>query len=447
MKICVVGAGYVGLVSGACFAEFGHDVTCVDTDAEKVARLVQGEIPIYEPGLDTLVARNIRQGSLHFSTSLDPVVGESDVVFIAVGTPTSRRGSGYADMGYVHAAAKDIAPLLQGYTVIVNKSTVPVGSARQVARIIADENSQANFDVASNPEFLREGMAIDDFMKPDRVVIGSDSESAKKVLAEVYRPLENDHPCVIYMNQESAELVKYASNAFLATKISFINEMANLCESVNADVQSVSLGMGLDSRIGPKFLQAGPGYGGSCFPKDTMALLRIAQEQSMPCRITETVVEVNNAQKARMVGKIRDAVGGELAGKTIGILGLTFKPDTDDMRESPALTIIPALLDKGARVRAHDPVGMDAARELLGDITYCQDAYDVCEGVDAVCLLTEWNVYRALDLDRIRAAVREPVFIDLRNVYNPQDVIDRGFAYTAVGRVQSAVSTQCVRVA
>lgn len=434
MNVVMIGSGYVGLVSGACFAEFGANVTCVDVDQGKITALEQGKIPIYEPGLDDLVARNVKAGRLGFSTSLDQTVPQADLVFIAVGTPT-RRGDGHADLSYVYAAAKEIARHLHGYTVIVDKSTVPVGTARQVQRIIREENPEADFDVASNPEFLREGAAINDFMRPDRVVLGLESERAEKRLRELYRPINLIEAPILVTNLESAELTKYASNAFLATKISFINEISGLCEKVGADVHAVARGMGLDGRIGKKFLHAGPGYGGSCFPKDTLALIRIAQEHGANCRIVESVVEVNAAQKARMVQKIRSALGGSEAGKRIAVLGLTFKPETDDMRDAPALAILPALIDKGADIRAHDPQGEREARPLLPDsITYCDDVYDTFADADAVVLMTEWNEYRALDMSRIQGLMKGKVFVDLRNVYEPKDMADKGFEYSCVGR-------------
>ena len=434
MHVVIIGAGYVGLVSGACFAEFGADVTCVDVDESKIARLNRGEIPIYEPGLDDLVERNSSGGRLSFTTDLASSVAEADLVFIAVGTPT-RRGDGHADLTYVYAAARDIAPHLRGYTVVVDKSTVPVGTARQVERIIRETNGEADFDVASNPEFLREGAAIADFMRPDRVVIGVQSERAEQRLRALYRPLNLIEVPMVVTDLESAELIKYASNAFLATKISFINEVSTLCEAVGADVHAVARGMGLDGRIGRKFLHAGPGYGGSCFPKDTLALVRTAQEHGTPCRIVEAVVEVNAAQRARMVQKIRKALGGSEAGKTLGVLGLTFKPETDDMRDSPALAILPALMEKGARIRAHDPQGMSEAGHLLPDgVHYCADPYEVAHEADAMVLMTEWNVYRGLDLARLRESMSGTVFVDLRNVYEPREMRAIGFDYHGVGR-------------
>jgi UDPglucose 6-dehydrogenase len=430
----MIGSGYVGLVSGACFAEFGVNVTCIDNDAKKIEALRRGEIPIYEPGLDALVARTTAEDRLKFTTDVGAAVPDADLVFIAVGTP-SRRGDGYADLSYVYQAARDVAVHLSGYTVIVDKSTVPVGTARNVARIIRETNPSADFDIASNPEFLREGAAIGDFARPDRVVLGVESPRAEACLRELYRPLNLIEVPILVTNLESAELIKYASNAFLATKISFINEMSMLCEAVGADVHAIARGMGMDKRIGPKFLHPGPGYGGSCFPKDTVALTRIAQEHGTPCRIVESVIEVNAAQRARMIKKIRTALGGSEAGRIIGVLGLTFKPETDDMRDAPALSILPALMEKGARIRAHDPKGVGEARKLLPDgIAYCDHAYDVFEGADAALLLTEWNAYRGLDLTRIKALMRGNVFIDLRNVYEPGAMRSAGFAYECVGR-------------
>lgn len=437
MNVVMIGVGYVGLVSGACFAEFGATVTCVDVDKAKIERLARGEIPIYEPGLDDLVARNVDQGRFKFTTAFHAPIAEADLVFIAVGTPT-RRGDGHADLSYVYAAAQEIARHLHGYTVVVDKSTVPVGTARHVARLIREENPEADFDVASNPEFLREGAAISDFMRPDRVVIGVESPRAEALLRELYRPLYIIESPIVVTNLESAELIKYASNAFLATKISFINEMAVLCEAVGADVHAVAKGIGLDGRIGRKFLHPGPGYGGSCFPKDTLALVRTAQEHDLPCRIVEAVMEVNAAQRARMIRKIRVALGGKEVGKTLAILGLTFKPETDDLREAPALAILPALLEKGAVLRAHDPQGMAEAKKVLpAGIHYCEDIYQTFERADAVVLLTEWNAYRGLDLTRVKALMRGRVFADLRNVYEPKQMREAGFDYVCVGRPAS----------
>ncbi len=435
MNITMIGTGYVGLVTGTCFAEFGHNVTCVDKIEEKIASLKNGQIPIYEPGLDTLVAKNVGEGRLHFTTDLAEAVPEAEAIFIAVGTPSSRRGDGYADLTYIYSAARELAAHLQGYTVIVDKSTVPVGTARQVCRIIGEENPAASFDVASNPEFLREGAAINDFMRPDRVVIGVENRKAEQVLRDIYKPLYLRETPIVCTDIETAELTKYAANAFLAIKISFINEMATVCEAVGADVAALAKGIGMDGRIGNKFLHPGPGYGGSCFPKDTLALMRIAQECGESVRIVEAAVEVNAAQKARMVKKIRDMLGGSEAGKTLAVLGLTFKPETDDMREAPAATILPALLEKGARIKAHDPKGIEEAKKYLPpEIEYVANAYEACEDADGVVLMTEWNQYRALDLERIRELLRSPVFIDLRNVYDPEQMHSLGFRYTGVGR-------------
>jgi UDPglucose 6-dehydrogenase len=434
MNVAMIGAGYVGLVSGACFAEFGANVVCVDVDEGKIAGLQRGKVPVYEPGLEALVQGNVSQGRLRFTTDFATAVGDADLVFIAVGTP-SRRGDGHADLSYVYAAAKELARHLTGYTVVVDKSTVPVGTARQVQRIIREENPDADFDVASNPEFLREGAAITDFMRPDRVVLGVESERAERLLRQLYRPLNLIETPVIVTGLESAELVKYASNAFLATKISFINEMAALCEAVGGDVHAVARGMGLDGRIGRKFLHAGPGYGGSCFPKDSLALVRTAQEQGSPCRIVESVVEVNAAQRARMVQKIRKALGGSESGKTIAVLGLTFKPETDDMRDAPSVTIISALTERGARIRAHDPKGIEEARKVLPDeVEYCTDAYETFEGADAVVLITEWNAYRGLDMGEMQKRMRGKTFVDLRNVYEPAEMQRSGLDYYCVGR-------------
>ena len=435
MNITMIGTGYVGLVTGTCFAEFGHHVTCVDKITDKIDQLNAGKIPIYEPGLDTMVAKNRDEGRLQFVTDIVTAVSGADAVFIAVGTPTSRRGDGYADLTYIYEASKELAAHLQGYTVIVDKSTVPVGTARQVARIIKEENPEADFDVASNPEFLREGAAITDFMHPDRVVLGVESERAEQVLREIYKPLFIHETPIVCTTIETAELIKYAANAFLAVKISFINEIANVCEAVGADVIALAKGIGMDNRIGSKFLHPGPGYGGSCFPKDTLALMRIVQEHGENVRIVEAAVEVNAAQKARMVKKIRDALGGSESGKTIGVLGLTFKPETDDMRESPAVSILPALLEKGAVIQAHDPKGMAEAKKYLPDgIRYMDDAYEACKGADVVVLMTEWNQYRALDFDRIVSLVSTPAFVDLRNVYDPETMREAGFTYVGIGR-------------
>lgn len=434
MNITMIGTGYVGLVTGACFSEFGHQVVCMDKDAGKIERLLAGEIPIYEPGLDALVQKNVADARLSFTTDLAEAVRQANAVFIAVGTPAQRRGGGYADLTYVYSAAKELAPYLTDYKVIVDKSTVPVGTARQVARIIRETNPAAEFDVASNPEFLREGAAINDFMRPDRVVLGSDAPRAIEVLQEIYNPLYLLSVPFITTTLETAELIKYAANAFLAVKISFINEIANLCEAVDGDVIELAKGIGLDGRIGKKFLHAGPGYGGSCFPKDTLALLRIAQEHGAATRVVEAAVEVNEAQKARMVKKIRDALGGSEAGKTIGGLGLTFKPETDDLRESPPLSILPALHEKGARIRCHDPQGMPGTAALHPEFSYLDSPYEVCRDADAVVLFTEWNQYRALDLEKMKKLMKAPIFIDLRNVYSPARMRQAGFTYHGVGR-------------
>ena len=431
----MIGTGYVGLVTGTCFAEFGHHVTCVDKLSDKIDRLLAGEIPIYEPGLEALVAKNSQEGRLSFTTDLGDAVAGAEAVFIAVGTPSSRRGDGYADLTYIYEASKEIAPFLQGYTVIIDKSTVPVGTARQVARIIREVNPEADFDIASNPEFLREGAAIADFMRPDRVVIGVETDRAETLLRAVYQPLYLQETPIVKTSIETAELTKYAANAFLATKISFINEMALLCDATGADVVALARGIGMDGRIGAKFLHPGPGYGGSCFPKDTMALMRIAQENGESLRVVEAAIEANGAQKAKMVKKIRDMLGGSEAGKTIAVLGLTFKPETDDMRDSPSITIIPALLEKGAVIRAHDPQGMEEARQLLpGTIVYTNNSYEACTGADAVIIMTEWNQYRALDLERLGSVMKQKIFIDLRNVYQPDLVKEKGFRYEGVGR-------------
>ncbi|MEQ8426937.1 MAG: UDP-glucose/GDP-mannose dehydrogenase family protein [Gammaproteobacteria bacterium] len=434
MKVSMIGAGYVGLVSGACFAEFGANVVCIDKDESKIRALKDGNIPIYEPGLDQLVADNTSAGRLNFSTSYEEHIKNSDLIFIAVGTPT-RRGDGHADLSYVYAAAEEIAGYLEGYTVIVDKSTVPVGTARNVLRIIKETNPDADFDVASNPEFLREGAAISDFMRPDRVVIGVESERAEKLLRALYRPLNLIEAPILKTGLESAELIKYASNAFLATKISFINEISMLCEEVGADVHAVARGMGLDGRIGKKFLHPGPGYGGSCFPKDTQALVRIAQENGVSSRIVETVIEVNGAQKARMIKKIRRVLDGNESGKTIAVLGLTFKPETDDMRDSPSLAILPKLIENGCKVNAHDPQGMEEAKGMLpASIHYFDDIYDTLNGVDAVVLMTEWNEYRNLDMKELKRRMKGNAFADLRNVYEPELMREQGFNYVCVGR-------------
>ena len=433
MRIAMIGTGYVGLVSGACFSEFGIDVVCVDRDAAKIERLKKGEIPIFEPGLDVLVKKNAEAGRLTFTTDMKSSIGGADAVFIAVGTP-SRRGDGHADLSYVYGAAMDIAGHLTDYAVIVTKSTVPVGTGRQVERIIRAARPELEFDVASNPEFLREGSAINDFMRPDRVVIGAESERAQQVMRQLYRALFLIETPILFTKLETSEIIKYAANTFLATKITFINEMADLCEKVGADVHDVARGIGLDGRIGKKFLHPGPGYGGSCFPKDTLALVKTAQEYGSPLRIIETVVEVNETRKRGMADKIAAACGGDIRGKTIAVLGLTFKPNTDDMRDAPSLVIVPALQQAGATVRAYDPEGMHEAKKHLPDITYCTDAYDAMKDADAVVILTEWNQFRNLDTNRIKTLLKTPVMVDLRNVYNPSDMKAEGFSYTCVGR-------------
>ncbi|ABS63536.1 UDP-glucose 6-dehydrogenase [Parvibaculum lavamentivorans DS-1] len=434
MRIAMIGSGYVGLVSGACFADFGHTVTCVDKDERKINALLQGEIPIYEPGLDVLVNGNRFAGRLSFTTDLSSAMKDVDAVFIAVGTPT-RRGDGHADLSYVYAAAEEIAALLSRYTVIVTKSTVPVGTADEVEAIIRRVAPEADFSVASNPEFLREGAAIDDFKRPDRVVVGADDERAREVLRKLYRPLNLNETPIMFTNRRTAELIKYAANAFLATKITFINEMADICEKTGANVQDVARGIGLDRRIGSKFLHAGPGYGGSCFPKDTMALVRTAEQYQAPTRIVEAVVEANAARKKRMVDKIESACGGSVKGKTIAILGLAFKPETDDMRDAPSLDIVPGLIDRGATVQAHDPQSIKEAKHLLPDsVIYCDDPYLTAKDADAVVIITEWNEYRALNIERLGKALRRRVMIDLRNIYKSEEIVPLGFDYTSVGR-------------
>jgi UDPglucose 6-dehydrogenase len=433
MRVAIVGTGYVGLVSGACFAHFGHEVVCVDKDESKIRRLERGEIPIFEPGLDALVAENVAAGRLAFTTDLKGATPEAEAVFIAVGTP-SRRGDGFADLTYVYAAAEEIAAAMNGYTVVVTKSTVPVGTGAEVEAIIRRTRPDADFSVVSNPEFLREGAAIEDFKRPDRIVVGAEDERAREVMRELYRPLFINETPIVFTNRATSELIKYASNAFLATKITFINEMADLCERVGANVQEVARGIGLDGRIGAKFLHAGPGYGGSCFPKDTLALVRTAQAAGAPTKIVEAVVEINARRKRQMAERIIAACGGAVKGKTIAILGLTFKPNTDDMRESPALDIIPALQAAGARVRAFDPAGMEEAKKHVSNVVYCEGPYHAMDGADAVVLLTEWDEFRALDLRRVGELLRAPLFIDLRNVYRPAQMIEHGFCYHSIGR-------------
>ncbi|WP_240663584.1 UDP-glucose/GDP-mannose dehydrogenase family protein [Sphingomonas sp. UV9] len=433
MRIAVIGTGYVGLVSGACFADFGHDVVCVDKDASKIDALHAGRIPIFEPGLQALVETNVRGGRLAFTTDLTEGVKGAEAVFIAVGTP-SRRGDGHADLGYVFAAAAEVAKAVSGFTVVITKSTVPVGTGDEVERILRENNPDAEFAVVSNPEFLREGAAIDDFKRPDRVVIGGHDERAMAVMREIYRPLSLNRSPVIEMSRRGAELTKYAGNAFLATKITFINEIADLCEKVGADVQEVARGIGLDNRIGAKFLNAGPGYGGSCFPKDTLALLKTSQDYEAPQRIVEAVVAVNENRKRAMGRKVIAAMGDEVRGKTVAVLGLTFKPNTDDMRDSPAIAVIQLLQDAGARVQAYDPEGMEQAAKLLQNVDFKDDTYATMEGADALVIVTEWDAFRALDLKRVKSLLSEPILIDLRNIY-PRDIVENaGFTYIAVGR-------------
>src|SRR5580765_747948 len=435
MRIAMIGTGYVGLVSGACFADIGHDVICIDKDAEKIAALCRGDIPMFEPGRDALVASNVKAKRLSFTTDLKGPVGEADAVFIAVGTP-SRRGDGHADLSYVHAAAREIAAALSGFTVVVTKSTVPVGTGDEVERLIRETNPSADVVIASNPEFLREGAAIRDFKFPDRIVIGTSDQRAQKVLGDIYRPLSLSQAPLMFTARRTAELIKYAGNAFLATKITFINEIADLAEKVGADVQEVARGIGLDNRIGTKFLHAGPGYGGSCFPKDTVALIKTAQDHASPLRIVEAVAAVNDARKRAMARKVSNALGGDVRGKTIAVLGLTFKPNTDDMREAPSIPLITALQDMGAKVRAYDPVGMEQAKSVIGNVTFCDDAYSCAKGAAALVIVTEWEQFRALDFDRLKMIMAQPVLVDLRNVYQPDEMSRRGFAYEGIGRVQ-----------
>jgi UDPglucose 6-dehydrogenase len=434
MRITMIGSGYVGLVSGACFSDFGHTVTCVDKAVNKIDALKAGRMPIYEPGLESLVANNVAAGRLSFTTDLAPAVDGADAVFIAVGTP-SRRGDGHADLTYVFDATREIAEAITGPCVVVTKSTVPVGTGDRVEAIIREVCPDKQVAVVSNPEFLREGAAIGDFKRPDRIVIGTDDPFGRDVMREVYRPLYLNESPILFTGRRTAELIKYAANAFLATKITFINEIADLCEAVGANVQEVSRGIGLDNRIGAKFLHAGPGYGGSCFPKDTLALLKTAEDYETPVHVVEAVVKVNESRKRAMGRKILHALGeGEHRGKTVALLGLTFKPNTDDMRDSPAIAIVQSLLDAGVAVRAFDPEGMEAAKPMLGDITYCSDAYEAATGADAVALVTEWDVFRALDLKRLAGLLNQQVLVDLRNVYNPEEAARAGFQYTSVGR-------------
>ncbi|ACS39664.1 UDP-glucose dehydrogenase family protein [Methylorubrum extorquens] len=432
MRIAMIGSGYVGLVSGACLADFGHEVVCIDKDPGKIAALNEGRMPIYEPGLDALVAENVRAKRLTFSTDLKPAVAQAQAVFIAVGTP-SRRGDGFADLSYVYAAAREIAEALTGYTVVVTKSTVPVGTGDEVERIIREARPDIDVGVASNPEFLREGAAIDDFKRPDRIVIGAEDPRAVAVMQEVYRPLYLNAAPILLTGRRTAELTKYAANAFLATKITFINEIADLCEQVGANVQEVARGIGLDNRIGGKFLHAGPGYGGSCFPKDTLALVKTAQDYGTPVRIVETVVAVNDQRKRAMARKVIAACGGSVRGKRVALLGLTFKPNTDDMRDAPSLSIIAGLQDAGAQIVAYDPEGMEQARPLLQGVAYAEDAYACAEGADALVIVTEWNAFRALDLARLKGLMRAPVLVDLRNIYAPAETERHGFTYSGIG--------------
>lgn len=439
MRVAMIGTGYVGLVSGACFADFGHVVTCIDKDPSKIERLEKGEIPIFEPGLDDLVATNVKEGRLFFTLDGAEAIRNADAVFIAVGTPT-RRGDGHADLSYVYAAAEEIAGLIDGFTVVVTKSTVPVGTGDEVEAIIRKANPNADFAVVSNPEFLREGAAIGDFKRPDRVVIGVNDidgdvgSRAKAVMSELYRPLNLNESPLQFVGRRTSELIKYAANAFLAMKITFINEMADLCEAVGADVQQVARGIGLDKRIGSKFLHAGPGYGGSCFPKDTIALVRTAQQYNSPVRLIETTVEVNDARKKAMAGRVETTLGESVAGKTVALLGLTFKPNTDDMRDAPSLDIAPALISAGAKVQAFDPEGMHEAAKLLPGVEMKASAYEAVEGADAAVIITEWDQFRALDLDRVKGLMTQPVLVDLRNVYRADDMAQRGFKYSDIGR-------------
>ena len=435
MRIAMIGTGYVGLVSGACFSEFGVDVICVDKDQSKIEKIKNGIMPIFEPGLEELVAKNVSAGRLSFTTDLPDAVKSADAVFIAVGTP-SRRGDGHADLSYVYGAAEEIAAAMEGHTVIVNKSTVPVGTGREVEEIIARVRPDADCDVVSNPEFLREGSAIEDFMRPDRVVIGTKSDRAQNVMRLLYRPLHLIETPILFTSLQTAEMIKYAANTFLATKITFINEISDLCEVLDADVQEVAKGIGLDGRIGGKFLHAGPGYGGSCFPKDTLALVRTAEQAGRPLRIVETVVDVNNKRKIQMAERIIKACGGSVEGKKICVLGVTFKPNTDDMRDSPSIDIITGLQKSGALIQAYDPEGMEEAKHIMNDVNWCDGAYDAIEGADATVIITEWNEFRGLDMGRVKSLMKSPVLVDLRNIYNPDDMADTGISYTCIGRAQ-----------
>jgi UDPglucose 6-dehydrogenase len=438
MRVAMIGTGYVGLVSGACFADFGHEVTCVDKDKGKIAALERGEMPIYEPGLSDLVAANKRAGRLKFTTELPAAVKGADAVFIAVGTP-SRRGDGHADLSYVFDAAREIAASLDGFTVIITKSTVPVGTGDEVERIVRETRPDADYAVVSNPEFLREGAAIQDFKHPDRIVVGTENERAREVMNELYRPLYLNRSPVLFTGRRTAELIKYAANAFLATKITFINEIADLAEKVGADVQEIARGIGLDNRIGSKFLHAGPGYGGSCFPKDTLALLKTSQDHEAPLRIIEAVVTVNDARKRAMARKVAHALGGELRGKTVAVLGLTFKPNTDDMRDAPSIPLITALQDAGAKVNAFDPIGMEQAKPVLPNVTFCDDAYACADGASALVIVTEWEQFRALDFARLKKLMVQPVLVDLRNIYRAEEIARHGFIYESIGRPRADV--------
>jgi UDPglucose 6-dehydrogenase len=433
MRIAMIGTGYVGLVSGACLADFGHILTCVDSDSSKIAALKRGDIPIFEPGLADLVARNVREGRLGFSTELAPAVKAAEAIFIAVGTP-SRRGDGHADLSYVFQAAREIAAALDDYKVIATKSTVPVGTGDEVARIIAEARPNLTFSVVSNPEFLREGAAITDFKRPDRIVIGAEDERGRKLMRDVYRPLYLNQAPMLFTDRRTAELIKYAANAFLATKITFINEIADLCERAGANVQDVARGIGLDNRIGAKFLNAGPGFGGSCFPKDTLALMKTGHDFGVPSRIVETVIAVNDQRKRAMGRKVIDVCGGNVRGRTIAVLGLTFKPNTDDMRDAPSIAVITALQDAGANIRAYDPAGMKQAKSVLDNVEYSSDPYACAEGADALVILTEWDEFRALDVDRVRAKLKRPILVDLRNIYRPEEMARQDFTYVSVGR-------------
>jgi UDPglucose 6-dehydrogenase len=433
MRVAMIGTGYVGLVSGACFADFGHEVVCVDKDANKIAALKRGETPIYEPGLTELIATNVQAKRLTFTTDLSEPVAKADAVFIAVGTP-SRRGDGHADLSYVHAAAREIAAAISHFTVVITKSTVPVGTGDEVERIIRETNPKADYAVVSNPEFLREGAAIRDFKLPDRIVVGTNDEKAREVMSQLYRPLYLNRAPLMFTDRRTAELIKYAANAFLATKITFINEIADLAEKVGADVQDIARGIGLDNRIGSKFLHAGPGYGGSCFPKDTLALLKTGQDYEAPLRIVEAVATVNDTRKRAMARKVSAAMGGDLRGKIVAVLGLTFKPNTDDMRDAPSIPIVRALQDMGAQIRAYDPIGMEMAKSDMPNVTFCTDAYDCAQGASALVIVTEWEQFRALDFARLKQTMAQPVLVDLRNIYTAAELKKHGFVYESVGR-------------